>query len=330
MFKDTYYKHPFEFFQALEKAWEKTFYSERWSEIVNKYQDIPNGNFGSFVAMYLYNSSRDFLKSELSNPNFKTFNYKYQDRGQSSRNIYSLKNNTSNTDFYFKNFINFKKAMRSIINSAQTLNLKPVQKQSLKALEEIVFNFKNYDEIGQTMFDDDVIVGAVNSRLKSILNKIAKPMLEPYGITPDIFSDPNWKTKHQNLPANIVDQIINQFNTTSKAGGTEKRKYTHAFKLFADEHYTPEEIAKFTENSSKITADKVQNSINSNLKHNEKFIRLADSILREFGFPISFEDIEWADYIKAGKQLKATQDSRSQIKQYAENFISEVKRIINQ
>ena len=365
-------RNPDDFYEALENAWARAFYTDDFFRLLDSYQSMPGANFGRVLTSRISSWTRDLLKAKKTQTRMATNSIDAPnqttgkptdvedneadldiDNDEVDDEIMGLKrgdkfddeeDHTNDNDTndqadtldhdsrskkvailkYFK----FQKAIDKILNSTKTLPLTNSQKQGLFALNQILNHYKTYDEIAaefpdmfsQTDEQGNTVnaeVKLVQSRLKSILNKVAAPMLKPYGVTPDIFSDPQWQNNNE-LPVDIVDQIIKQFETMSKAGTSEKRQYTHAFREYAQNHLTPEQIAEkpaqgvYNKEKRKVgSADAVKASI-VNLNRNQKFETLADSIMHEFGFPIAFDSIVWSDYWKAGKELESLKGAKKE------------------
>lgn len=219
-------------------------------------------------------------------------------------------------------FLQFQKAVMNIIKAAKTLNLSQINQKALIVLQEIVQNFLNYDEIVKKHpgWFENSDVKSVESKLKSKnLIKAANTILAQYHVNYDIFSEHDWQTKY-NLGPEIIDEIIKVFNETSKYSPVDKRAYAHVFKLYALEHKTPKEISKIPipsiynkEKKNSGNADAAKSAL-ANLSYQvANFQALADSILREYGFPIEFSNIEWKDYWEAGKEMQRQEMAREPI-----------------
>lgn len=303
------------------------------SNITGKSTDVEDGGSSDDFD---FDSDEDGIKTGNKSPKIDDEEDHYNDNEDSEQADIPDRDSKSKKTATLKYF-KFQKAVDKILNSAKTMPLTNQQQQGVFALGEILHNFKTYDEIAlefPNMFaktDEqgntvNAEVKLVQSRLKSILNKVAAPMLKPYGVTPDIFADPQWQTNNE-LPTDIVDQIIKQFDAVSKAGTSEKRQYTHAFREYAQNHLTPEQIAEKPaqgvynkEKRKTSSAEEVYTSV-MNLNRNQKFEALADSILHEFGFPVAFDSINWSDYWKAGKELQALQNSQKELSSFQkENY----------
>ncbi len=328
-----YLENSNKFTEASEQAWEKMFYTDYWFQVLNKYKSIDGSNFGAFVSKYLQGLTKDYLKSSINkddrinqslNKDNSNVNLFPKDK------IYKDKNHL-NGDHHSKIF-QLRKAFEYIFNSAKTLPLTTVQQNALQALREMVLNLKSYEEIANEfpeLLGEKAPYSIVISRLKNkALINCANEILSPYNLYYNIFSDINWQQKY-NLPNDIIDQILNKFNSISKYSPPDKRKFANDFTLFAKYGLTPKEIFDKCYKESYSGSKNIINMIHSNLFTNDDFIILADRTLKKFGFTINFEDIPWSQYIKISKEFQNAEKNKQQIRQYAENFISEVKRNIN-
>lgn len=228
----------------------------------------------------------------------------------------------------------FQKAVSDIVHASKTLGIK--NETGLLALQEMGLNFLSYEEIAAKYPDlfkekETQNVDAIKSILKNKnLIKISNEVLSKYIQNPEsvteakkevdfglynIFSEPNWQEKY-NLGPEVVEEIIKIFKEKVSADTTLKNKYTNIFREYALNHLTPEQIADNLSDITKKIRGSGESSLTKygaganlvksalyNLGKNNRFIALADSILRENGFNIDFEEINWSDFAKAGKAM---------------------------
>jgi len=228
----------------------------------------------------------------------------------------------------------FQKAVSDIIHASKTLGIK--QESGLLALQEMGLNFLSYEEIAAKYPDifkekETQSVDAVKSILKNKnLIRISNEVLSKYiqnqesvaeakkevdfGLY-NIFSEPNWQEKY-NLGPEVVEEIIKIFKEKVSASTTLKNQYTNIFREYAINHLTPEQIANRLSDITKKIRGSGESSLTKygagatlvqaalyNLGKNNRFVALADSILRENGFNVDFEGINWSDFAKAGKAM---------------------------